>query len=124
VVQVPAGAQDALTRAQDRGAQSDLRNALTAEKVAYTDAQDYTNDPALLKQIESSLDWGGKLTVVVGGAGGSSHTIVCLSERSASGTTFALADIAIGPSAGTFYAKVACPAVVNLSSFRNFQPQW
>ena len=31
-------------RAQDRAAQSDLRNALTTEKTFYTDNQSYTND--------------------------------------------------------------------------------
>jgi hypothetical protein len=124
VVQVPAGAEDALARAQDIKAQSDLRNALTAEKVEYTDAQTYTNDPALLKQIEPSLDWGGKLAVVVGGTGGTAQAVVCLSERAASGTTFALADVAAGPNAGTYYSKVACPASVKESSFRNFRASW
>ena len=55
-------------RAQDRAAQSDLRNGLTAEKTMYTDGQTYSNDTttAGLKGVESSLNWGGKLTVAVG----------------------------------------------------------
>ena len=55
-------------RAQDRAAQSDLRNGLTAEKTFYTDTQSYSTDTttAGLKGIEPSLDWGGKLTVAVG----------------------------------------------------------
>ena len=68
-VQAPAGASDALAAAPGpRAPQSDLRNALTAEKTMYTDTQVYTANPAQLKQIEPSLDWGGKLTVVVGDA--------------------------------------------------------
>ena len=55
-------------RAQDRAAQSDLRNGLTAEKTNYTDAQTYSAVAATMKAIEPSLDWGGKLTVVVGDA--------------------------------------------------------
>src|SRR5437660_7081416 len=52
-------------RAQDRAAQSDLRNGLTAEKTVYTDSQTYSTDTttAGLKGVESSLDWGGKLAV-------------------------------------------------------------
>src|SRR5256885_13522922 len=53
-------------RAQDRAAQSDLRNGLTAEKTVYTDSQAYDATAATMKGIESSLDWGGKLTVAVG----------------------------------------------------------
>src|SRR5207302_2271223 len=56
-------------RAQDRAAQSDLRNGLTAEKVTYTDTQTYSSDTAaggVLKGIEPSLKWGAALTVVVG----------------------------------------------------------
>src|SRR3954453_11643674 len=58
-------------RAQDRAAQSDLRNGLTAEKVTYTDTQTYSSDTAaggVLKGIEPSLKWGAGLTVVVGDA--------------------------------------------------------
>src|SRR5438093_5785176 len=48
-------------RAQDKQAQSNLRNALTAEKTIYVDNQAYSNDTAAagaLKGIESALDWG------------------------------------------------------------------
>ena len=46
--------------------QSDLRNALTAEKVIYTDTSAYSDDIAAMKQIEPSLDWGGRLKVFAG----------------------------------------------------------
>src|SRR5262249_29204493 len=76
-------------RAQDRAAQSDLRNGLTAEKTFYTDAQSYAdttvdndgNGTPDLKDIESSLDWGGALTVTL-----STDTLgVCLQQDSKSG---------------------------------------
>src|SRR5438067_8072275 len=47
-------------RAQDRAAQSNLRNALTAEKTYYTDKQVYTADVTAtgdLKSIEPSLNY-------------------------------------------------------------------
>src|SRR5712692_5628598 len=48
----------ARTRAQDRAAQSNLRNALTAEKVYYTDAQYYVTDSTgLITAIEPSLSY-------------------------------------------------------------------
>ena len=95
-------------RAQDRAAQSDLRNGLTAEKTVYTDAQTYSNDTttAGMKGIESSLDWGGKLTVAVGDAVTTGDKgVVCLSETSKSGKVFNIADVAAGANAGTFFNK-------------------
>src|SRR6516162_1451351 len=44
-------------RAQDRAAQSDLRNALTAEKTVYVDNQAYDATTANMVAIESSLNW-------------------------------------------------------------------
>src|SRR5207302_4867235 len=46
-------------RAQDKQAQSNIRNALTAEKTYYVDKQAYTETPANLTPIESSLDFSG-----------------------------------------------------------------
>src|SRR6201987_4636944 len=45
----------ARSRAQDKQAQSNLRNALTAEKTYYTDNQAYTPTVGNLTPIESSL---------------------------------------------------------------------
>lgn len=43
-------------RAQDRAAQSSLRNGLTAAKTIFTDAEDYTDaTPAALSAVEPSL---------------------------------------------------------------------
>jgi hypothetical protein len=97
--------------ARDRGTQSDLRNALTAEKVEYTDAQAYSDEIATMRGIESSLAWGTKLTVTVGtvdvlpGA-----QIVCLSETGSDGKTYALADVAAGDNVGTYYGTQTCPS--------------
>src|SRR5580698_3851703 len=44
--------------AQDRAAQSDLRNALTAVKTAYVDSQNYASDgPAVWNSVEPSLSF-------------------------------------------------------------------
>jgi type IV pilus assembly protein PilA len=94
-------------RAQDRAAQSDLRNGLTAEKTYYTDAESYTDVVADMQDIEPSLDWGGDLSVSVDAAAPDAN-VVCLEQTSKSGTVFALADIATGAGAGTHYLKGAC----------------
>ena len=101
----------ARARAQDRAAQSDIRNGLTAEKTVYTDAQTYSTDTSTagMKGVESSLDWGGKLTVVTS----PDNLSVCLTETSKSGTVFAIADVSTGTNAGTYFAKVTCPTLTN-----------
>ena len=112
----------ARARAQDRAAQSDLRNGLTAEKTVYTDNKTYSNDTttAGMKGVEPSLKWGTTLTVAL-----SPDTLsVCLSEASKSGTTFSLLDIGQGAAAGTYYAKVACPALANGTVPAGFVGSW
>src|SRR5881275_2689262 len=47
----------ARAKAQDRAAQSNARNALTAEKTYYTDNQVYTELPADMTGIEPSLTY-------------------------------------------------------------------
>src|SRR5438270_12196331 len=69
------GARD---RTQDRAAQSDLRNGLTAEKTVYTDNQAYDATTVTMKGVESSLDWGGKLTVAVGNSSVGTNDMVWL----------------------------------------------
>jgi type IV pilus assembly protein PilA len=100
-------------RAQDRAAQSDLRNGLTAEKTVYTDQQAYDATTANMVGVESSLNWNNvrannlNVLTVTTGTAVSTDDIVCLSEASKSGTTFTLVDIAAGASAGTYFGKVA-----------------
>ena len=99
-------------RAQDRAAQSNLRNALTAEKVYYADHQKYTMDESVLSGLETSLRWNrddwpnGAIYTVVGDTvvGGDQNT-VCLLTRSASGADFAIRDIGAGPYIGTYYSR-------------------
>jgi len=109
-------------RAQDSGAKSDLRNALTAEKTSYTDTQAYTTTTATLLAIEPSLKWNPAAgvqgpTVSVGNvvATPADSNVVCITETSKSGTQFSIADVATGANAGTYYNKGACdttPATV------------
>jgi type IV pilus assembly protein PilA len=110
-------------RAQDRAAQSEIRNALVSEKITYTDTQAYDANAVAMKALEPSLDWGGKLTVVVGDSSIGTNDMVCLSQASNSGTTFSLANIATGPSAGVYYGKVACPAPSELT-FSGLGASW
>jgi type IV pilus assembly protein PilA len=97
----------ARTRADDRAAQSDLRNGLTAEKTVYTDTQEYYQNSVAVKAAEPSLQWGTKLLVQVSMNSVTDDT-VCLSQQSASGTWFAVGDIAnssLTAPAGTYYTK-------------------
>ena len=104
-------------RAQDRAAQSALRNGLTAEKTFYTDNEAYSQVAATMKGIEPSLGWGAALTVATGDAVAvGDEGTVCLEQTSKSGTTFALADVASGGSAGTYYNQGACPAGLNAAA--------
>jgi type IV pilus assembly protein PilA len=47
----------ARTRAYDRAAQSDVRNAFAAEKAFYTDDLTYTTDPATMTSIEAAITY-------------------------------------------------------------------
>jgi type IV pilus assembly protein PilA len=91
-------------RAQDRGAQSDLRNALTAAKAYYADDEAYTNaTPANLALTEPSLTFvaagtasaapGFNVSVAVGGANDQDFAAA---RMSASDTCFEIRD-ASGP---------------------------
>jgi type IV pilus assembly protein PilA len=107
----------ARTRAQDRAAQSNLRNALTAEKSYYTDNQAYTAVTASLDAIEPSLKYNAdavpannnEVYVSAPTAGANAGTVT-LGTKSASGTCFFIKDIPTGSGAGTFYAKGSCTA--------------
>jgi type IV pilus assembly protein PilA len=84
-------------RAQDRAAQSDLRNGLTAAKAFYTDDETYTGfDAAAGVAIEPSLTWanGGPATldtvhIMAVGAAGQELTLATVSQST---TTFCIAD--------------------------------
>jgi type IV pilus assembly protein PilA len=98
----------ARTRAQNRAAQSDLRNALVAAKTKYTDASTYaTADAAGLATVEPSLTYGDGVTTVT-----SSPVVISVlasavtwsaARMSASGTCYWIKDVASGP--GTLYGS-------------------
>jgi type IV pilus assembly protein PilA len=106
------GARD---RANNRSAQSNLRNALTAEKVLYTDNQQYTDtSPAGiidLKGVEPSLTWAPAVSAtsarqVVAKTFGAVPTTVVLYDQSATGTCWYIGDVsAPAPNPGTYYEK-------------------
>ena len=86
----------ARSKAEDRAAQSNLRNALTAEKTYYVDNQTYTDNTASsLTNIEPSLTYTGYVAPTIGTVAVSVNLTgdtVTLAEKSASGTCFYLQD--------------------------------
>ena len=102
-------------KAQDRAAQSNLRNALTAVKTAYVDSQSYASDIAsssVYNSIEPSLQWayneGSTAQGVISVAPGAQADTIILAAKSASGSCFYIQDDtgASGTgSPGTFYGK-------------------
>ena len=97
------------SRANDRAAQSSLRNALTAAKTSFTDTSDYSGATgANLATIEPSLTFtvagpstGYKnISVIAPAAGAANWWATVLSK---SGTCFGIEDKS-GSGGGTFYA--------------------
>jgi type IV pilus assembly protein PilA len=96
--------------AQDRSAQSDLRNVLLAEKASWLQTGVYTVDPAVIRALEpnASYDAADPTLGVVPtmNANGS----LCLTRTSKGGTVFAVWESA---TLGTFFgtgSQVVCPA--------------
>jgi len=123
----------ARTRANDRATQSDLHNGLTAEKTVYVDTQAYYVNSAAVKLAEPSLRWGTKLLVQVSTNFAQNDT-VCLSEKSASGSWFAVGDIAsaspTSSPAGTYFTKgsadpcASVPATLLPATIAGWLPNW
>ena len=101
-------------RAQDRAAQSNVRNAFTAEKTFYTDGQAYTETPASLAAVEPSLNYtnaaasmsasGNVIYIKVFGAPANT---VLVGAESGSGKCFWLRDTTAAP--GTQYLRTDAP---------------
>ena len=97
--------------AQDRSAQSEIRNVLLSEKAFWLEDGDYTEDGADITALEPNA------TIAADPADGvfldlSGTDIVCIVRESDSGNTFAIWESA---TAGTFYgatdlSAAACPA--------------
>ncbi len=82
-------------RAQNRAAQSDLRNAMAAAKSYFTDGDVYTGfDAAAGEAIEPSLTWVDNTDPAVGevSVNVESDSQVIMVAQSASGTYFCIAD--------------------------------
>lgn len=97
----------ARSRAQDRAAQSDLRNGLLAAEVWYTDNENYTFTAAQIDAIEPELDYGAigaASETVVGFAANAAGTQVRFLRVSASGTVFGIEK---NEATGTSYCSAA-----------------
>jgi hypothetical protein len=106
----PALGQEAvlgsLTEAQDRAAQSNLRNALAAAKTFFTDGETYDGwKPETAEPIEPSLLWFENGPAIPGAVTINLATgyRVVMSTLSNSGQVFCIADDAVGP--GTVFGR-------------------
>ena len=109
----------ARTRAQDRAAQSDLRNGLTAAKVYYADndTQDYAFAALDLADVHANLTFVPGNNPAVGEVGfvtlantdGAADQAVVFLARSQSTTWFCLLDEASGSRSGTFFGLAVSP---------------
>ena len=106
----------ARARAQNRAAQSSLRNALTAAKTMYTDTNNYTSADSSstgLSTVEPSLQYvaaavastGPKVVSVA--AGGGSGTTWSAAAKSDSGNCYWIKDVSTGPGT-TFGSGATC----------------
>ena len=130
----------ARTSAQNKAAETDLRNLLTSEAVAYTNGQNYVDaaglvklDPAYTKELTSTTSSSGTttaatVTVSANASTGSTPAYVCIWEQAASGTYFGIEDIATSTStttAGTYYfgngstSAPTCSATPTSNSFHS-----
>jgi type IV pilus assembly protein PilA len=104
-------------RAQDRAAQSNVRNAFTAEKTFYTDSQAYSETIADLTAIEPSLTYtqsaaslasSGNIVYVNVSTSTTTNDTVVLGAQSGSGKCFWLKDSS--PSGTTYSTSTSCGA--------------
>ncbi len=124
----------ARVRAQNRAAQSDLRNALTAAKVYYSDSdtQDYGFGIADLQAVHANLAFvagnapadGEVGFITLDGTGGDVDQAVVFITRSSSGTWFCLLDEAVEPRAGTFYGESVAGTGADLDTLAECLGGW
>jgi type IV pilus assembly protein PilA len=111
-------------RAQDRAAQSDLRNAMTAAKAFYTDDEAYTGfNVAQGELIEPSLNWDTPADPDLVTIAAVNAQDITFSRASASGTNFCIADstVAVGAvQAGTYGGTGAAATFAACAAL----PQW
>jgi type IV pilus assembly protein PilA len=113
-------------RAQDRAAQSNVRNAFTAEKTYFTDGQAYTETIADLTAIEPSLTYtqaagslasSGNVVYVNVSTSTVANDTVVVGAQSGSGKCFWLKDSA--PSGTTYSTSTACGSEPAANTFTN-----
>jgi type IV pilus assembly protein PilA len=109
-------------RAQDRAAQSNVRNAFTAEKTFYTDGQAYTGLVSDMTAIEPSLTYtttagslaaSGNLVFLAASTTSTTNDTVVLGAQSGSGKCFWLKD---NTATGTKYSTTTSPCVAPAAS--------
>ncbi len=112
-------------RASERAAQSSVRNGNTSALVFYSDHQEFTDDPTLLREVDTSLDYTPDLTttsakrVYVAVPASGTHMpldTVYLAARSKTGGCFWMRTI--GQERST-YAENDCLAQPSDTSFTN-----
>ena len=110
----------ARSKAQARGAQSNLRNALTAEKTVFTDNSQYSSDAAaggVLATAEPSLKWNaataalGQIGVTVTSTNGTNDAVQLVAMDASSAKCWYIFDETVAPAlpatgtpSGTYYA--------------------
>ena len=109
----------ARARAQDRAAQSDLRNGLAAAKTFFTDDDTYVGfDSSAADAIEPSLNWvdgaptagTDELGITENNGGLPVGSLVVMGRHSTSGAEFCIADDSTGP--GTTFGDDAAAVTI------------
>ena len=122
----------ARSRAQNRASESNLRNALTAEKTVYTDNQLYVSatsvasaEPSLTFQTTTPAQGTNQVQVTLPTTDTTGNE-VCLEAISASGSKYMILDVATAgtnyAATGTYYgsgSSVACPTASAPTSSAN-----
>ena len=117
----------ARTRAQDKAAQSSLRNGLAAAKTVFTDQDSYTPfDTAAALSAEPSLTWKTAVAGLAGTSGGKtvailvhSGNVLQLVTLSDSGTYFGLGDQGTGPGTTFCHGDATAAATWNGTNCTN-----
>jgi hypothetical protein len=110
---------------RDTATQAELQRALGDEDAVRASTFLYSANFATMKAADPTLDWGGRLIVVVGDAMfAGDEAAVCLTEASPTGTTFSIAEVARGGSTGTYYGKTACPAAPTPANLSALGAHW
>ncbi len=114
-------------RAQNRAAQSSLRNTIAAAKTSYTDTSNFAGATTTgLEAIEPSLNYLAAgtasttptdVSVATAAVGGNANQQFAAASMSESGTCYWINEVAQGAGAGTFYGSgAACTGTAALAA--------